>query len=128
MAERRVLPHKRLIPKYSKYDLCQEEVDELRSAFRIFEENDSGKINPKNIVAIFNSLGYQNDNQTVISMLNYLSSLSEDSLVSFDQFLEGCSKFLGKNTPTNDLKPIYIMFTEEENIDVYNILMYDYSQ
>lgn len=111
----KVLPHKKQTPKYNNSDLCIEEVDELRAAFKIFEDENQ-KINPKNIAKIFIDLGYDTSNKNIIAMFQYLKDVAdEEELINFDQFLEGCVKFLGRNSPDEDMKAIYDMFVESES-------------
>lgn len=114
---KKILPHKKLNPKYNRFDLSQEEIDELKSAFQVFEEDDTGRINPKSIIKIFQSLGFDKDNQNIVNMLEYLQGVAINDLISFEQFLEGSEKFLGRNTPEVDLKKIYEMFIDSnENV------------
>ena len=116
---KKILPQKKQNSKYNKFDLSKEEIDELKAAFQIFEEEDTGKINPKNIIKIFKSLNYDKDHKNIMSMLDYLQKNSTLGLISFEQFLEGCDKFLGKNTPEEDLTKIYELFVESKENVIY---------
>ena len=124
---KKILPHKKLNSKYSKFDLSKEEIDELKAAFQIFEEDDTGKINPKNIMKIFKSLSYDKDNKNIMSMLEYLQKNSTLGLISFEQFLEACDKFLGKNTPDEDLRKIYDLFIDNNEKVILIIILACYN-
>lgn len=110
----KVTPHKKLNNKYRNFDLSNEEIEELRSAFQTFEEDHSGYINPQKIISIFEYLGYSKENQNIVNMLDYLNKQTDNNQVNFEAFLEAADKFLGKNTPDKDLEKIYEMFTESK--------------
>jgi Ca2+-binding EF-hand superfamily protein len=112
-----ILPHKKLNPKYNRFEFSQEELNELKAAFQVFEDEEKGKITPRNIIKIFQSLGYDNNNQNIMNMLQYLETNSVDGKIGFEEFLEGCNKYLGKNTPESDQMKIFRMFSEsDENV------------
>lgn len=113
--ESQVLPHKKAAPKYSTFDLCQDEVEELKEAFKIFDENNTGFINPENISSIFSNLGYDKNNTAIMSMLEYLKYQGTGEGISFEQFLEASSRFLGKNTPEDELRKIFLMYCDSES-------------
>jgi Ca2+-binding EF-hand superfamily protein len=113
----KTLPHKKKAVKYNTFDLSPEEVEELKAAFKIFDEQDTGRIYPNSVKQIFESLGYDQNNKHIMKMFEYLTEKSKESFdetITFEQFLEACSKFLGRNTPDEDLKPIFELFCDSE--------------
>ncbi len=110
-----ILPHKRKIPKYNNYDLYTEEIEELKAAFNVFKENNNEKIKPINITNIFKKLGYDKDNKSIMNLLDYLTTVSDNDLVTFEQFLDGCTKYLGKYSEEDDLRTIYELFVESRD-------------
>ena len=69
---KKIMPHKKEKIKQNYYDFCKEEVEELKAAFKIFEE-ENGKINPENIKKCLKSWICQRQSYDygVIKELNY---------------------------------------------------------
>jgi Ca2+-binding EF-hand superfamily protein len=51
--------------KVEKPGLSNEEVDEIRQAFDLFDTNGTGKIDPKELKAAMQSLGFDSKNPTI---------------------------------------------------------------
>lgn len=110
-SDHKVTPHK----KVNMGDMCKDEVDELKDAFKIFEE-ETDKIKPSSVIKIFKDLAYDLDNEHILEMLEYLNNnADEKGMINFAQFLNGCNKYLGKNTPTEYLEKVFNMFVDTQD-------------
>lgn len=103
-----ILPHKKTNIKFNTLDLCQDEVEELKEAFKIYEKD--RKINPTEIIKIFENLNYDKNNKSIMNMLNYFT----DESITIEQFLEGCDKHLGRHSDETDLRNLFNLFIESE--------------
>ena len=56
---------KQVSKKVERPGLSSDEVDEIRQAFDLFDTNQSGKIDPKELKAAMQSLGFEAKNQTI---------------------------------------------------------------
>ena len=97
------------------------EVNELKEAFKVLEEQPD-KVNPDNVVKMFRDLGYSGTNQHLINLFEYLTSVADgDGFINYQQFLDGCNKFLGQNTPDEYLRKVYDMYADSLSKDKKNV-------
>ena len=55
--------------KVEKSGLSNDEVDEIRQAFDLFDTNGTGKIDPKELKAAMQSLGFDSKNPTIYTLI-----------------------------------------------------------
>ena len=67
--------------------LSDDEVEELRQAFDLFDTDGSGTIDPKELRAAMQSLGFETKNQTIYQMIQDIDK-DGDGDVDFDEFLD----------------------------------------
>jgi len=67
--------------------LTDDEVEELRQAFDLFDTDGSGTIDPKELRAAMQSLGFETKNQTIYQMIQDIDK-DGDGDVDFDEFLD----------------------------------------
>ena len=56
---------KRATKTYERPGLSEEEIEEIREAFNLFDTDGSGTIDPKELKAAMQSLGFEAKNQTI---------------------------------------------------------------
>ena len=109
------IPFKKVVNSKYRKIFSVEELDELKSAYSIYED-ENGLINVEKIYQIINNLGYDSSSN-IMEMLKYLNSKSSNNMINFNDYLEACEKYLGSNTPDKELKEIYAMFTDKGTPD-----------
>jgi len=57
---------------YERPGLKQDEIEEIKEAFDLFDTDQSGEIDPKELKAAMQSLGYESKNETIFTMLQEL--------------------------------------------------------
>merc|ERR1711959_326109 len=62
-------------------------IEEIKEAFDLFDTDQSGEIDPKELKAAMQSLGYESKNETIFTMITELDKDGNASL-SFEEFLE----------------------------------------
>merc|ERR1712196_271274 len=67
--------------------LKQDEIEEIKEAFDLFDTDQSGEIDLKELKAAMQSMGYESKNETIFTMLSELDKDGNASL-SFEEFLE----------------------------------------
>ena len=60
---------KRPTKTYERPGLSEEEIEEIREAFNLFDTDGSGTIDPKELKAAMQSLGFEAKNQTIYQMI-----------------------------------------------------------
>lgn len=61
---------KRATKTYERPGLSEEEIEEIREAFNLFDTDGSGTIDPKELKAAMQSLGFEAKNQTIYQVNN----------------------------------------------------------
>ncbi|CAD7922196.1 unnamed protein product [Amoebophrya sp. A25] len=73
--------------KYERPGLKQDEIEEIKEAFDLFDTDQSGQIDLKELRGAMQSLGYESKNETVFTMLQELDKDGSASL-DFEEFLD----------------------------------------
>lgn len=83
----RRVSQKRSAKTYERPGLSEEEVEEIREAFNLFDTDGSGTIDPKELKAAMQSLGFEAKNQTIYQMIGDIDKDGSGS-IDFDEFLD----------------------------------------
>jgi centrin-1 len=67
--------------------LSEEEIEEIREAFNLFDTDGSGTIDPKELKAAMQSLGFEAKNQTIYQMIADIDK-DGNGTIDFDEFLD----------------------------------------
>ena len=79
--------------KIERPGLTEDEIEELREAFNLFDTEATGKIDPRELKSAMQSLGFESKNPTIFNMIADLESLGRE--VDFEEFLDGITSRLG---------------------------------
>lgn len=94
--------------------LTKEEIIDLKQAFDLFANEQTGKINPQEIYEAMTILNLQKRSPSIYDFFNKMNNLNQE--VNFDEFIEAVDNKL-TNSETQDLfKSIYTLFTDDNNI------------
>ena len=59
--------------------------------------------------------GYGGRSQELIDLFEYLTSVADEKgYINYNQFLKGCDKCLGKNSPDDYLRKVFEMYADSE--------------
>ena len=58
--------------RYERPGLTEDEIEEIKEAFDLFDTDGSGTIDPKELKAAMQSLGFEAKNQTIFQMISDL--------------------------------------------------------
>ena len=95
----------------TKPGLTEDEIEEIREAFSMFDTNGTGTIDPKELKAAMNSLGFEKKSPTVYEMICDLES--EGGEVNFEYFLEAISNKLGNRESKDGISRIFDLFDDD---------------
>ena len=79
--------NKRAAKTYERPGLSEEEIEEIREAFNLFDTDGSGTIDPKELKAAMQSLGFEAKNQTKYQMIADIDK-DGDGSIDFEEFLD----------------------------------------
>jgi len=101
--------------KNPTYGLTPEEVDEIRQAFDLFDTNGSGKIDPRELKAAMQSLGFDSKNPTIFSLIADLDTPDavKKGGIDFDTFVEAINQKLGDKETKEGISRIFNLFIDD---------------
>ena len=88
--------------------LTEDEIEEIREAFNLFDTDGSGKIDPKELKAAMQSLGFEAKNPTIYNMIAELEE--ENKEIDFEEFLDAITSKLGDKETKNGINKIFDLF------------------
>lgn len=98
--------------KMEKPGLTDEEIEEIREAFSMFDTDGSGKIDPKELKAAMHSLGFEKKSPTVYEMICDLEERGHE--VDFEEFLDAISSKLGNRETREGIDRIFDLFDDDK--------------
>eukprot|EP00916_Digyalum_oweni_P001395 GHVL01002738.1.p1 GENE.GHVL01002738.1~~GHVL01002738.1.p1 ORF type:complete len:164 (+),score=41.83 GHVL01002738.1:50-541(+) len=91
--------------------LTEDEIDEIREAFNLFDTEGEGTIDPNELRAAMLSLGFDKKNPTIYKMIDELNK--NDGFISFEEFLEAITSKLGNRETREGIKKIFELFDDD---------------
>jgi centrin-1 len=107
---------------YSRPGLTEDEVEEIKEAFDLFDTDGSGSIDPKELRAAMQSLGFEAKNQTIYQMITDLDK-NKSGNIDFDEFLDMMTARMSDRDTREDINKVFRLFDEEgtQTITVKNL-------
>jgi len=99
--------------KKSLPGLSEDEIEELRKAFDLFDTDGGGTIDPKELRAAMRSLGLETKNQTVYQMIQDIDKDAKGE-IDFDEFLELMTSKLAGSDTEDDVQKIFALFDDDQ--------------
>ncbi|PFH38011.1 centrin 2 [Besnoitia besnoiti] len=92
--------------------LTEDEVEEIREAFNLFDTDGSGMIDPKELKAAMQSLGFETKNPTIYQMI---ADLDRDGggPIDFEEFLDAITAKLGDKESREGIQKIFNLFDDD---------------
>eukprot|EP00915_Cephaloidophora_sp_WS-2016_P004450 GHVH01005968.1.p1 GENE.GHVH01005968.1~~GHVH01005968.1.p1 ORF type:complete len:159 (+),score=24.08 GHVH01005968.1:150-626(+) len=94
--------------------LTDDEVDEIREAFNLFDTEGTGTIDPRELKAAMQSLGFQTKNPTIFQMIVDLERSAQGS-VDFEEFLKAITSKLGDKETRAGIQKIFNLFDDDKS-------------
>ena len=103
--------------------LSNEEVDEIKQAFDLFDTNGTGKIDPKELKAAMQSLGFVSKNPTIYTLIADLDTpeAAKNGGVNFDDFVGSINNKLGDKESKEGIHRIFELFIDDPNADTITL-------
>ena len=115
--------NKKDISTEKKSGLSNEEINELKEAFDLFDTNGSGKIDPKELKESMKSMGYDKTSPSIYHMICKLDTpeIQEKGGITFDEFVDAVNYELGDTESKEGIRRIFDLITEDPNAEVINL-------
>jgi Ca2+-binding EF-hand superfamily protein len=107
---------------YVRPGLTEDEVEEIKEAFDLFDTDGSGSIDPKELRAAMQSLGFEAKNATIYQMINDLDK-NKSGNIDFDEFLDMMTARMSDRDTREDINKVFRLFDEEgtQTITIKNL-------
>mmetsp|Transcript_7044 Transcript_7044/g.5008 ORF Transcript_7044/g.5008 Transcript_7044/m.5008 type:complete len:173 (+) Transcript_7044:31-549(+) len=108
---------------FERPGLTEDEIEEIREAFSLFDTDNSGVIDPKELKAAMKSLGFEQKNPTIYGMISDLDTPENSAGINFDHFLDAITDKLGNKETRQGISRIFELFDDDNSktINIHNI-------
>lgn len=108
---------------FERPGLTEDEIEEIREAFALFDMDSSGVIDPKELKAAMQSLGFEQKNPTIYAMIADLDCHENAGGINFDNFLNAITDKLGNKESREGIARIFSLFDDDNSgaINVHNL-------
>ena len=91
--------------------MTEDEIEEIKEAFNLFDTEGSGKIDPRELKAAMQSLGFEAKNPTIYHMIADLEN--QGSEIEFEDFLDAITSKLGDKESRDGIAKIFDLFDDD---------------
>lgn len=111
-----------MIASTSRAGVTEAEIEELREAFDLFDTDGSGTIEPKELKAAMQSLGFETKNHTVYTMISDIDK-NGNGEIDFEEFLDLMTVKLGDSDSREDVQKVFNLFDDDKTgfISIQNL-------
>jgi len=102
---------KRHTKTYERPGLSKEEIEEIREAFNLFDTDGSGTIDPKELKAAMQSLGFEAKNATIYQMIGDIDKDGSGS-IDFEEFLDMMTAKMSDKDSRADIAKVFNLFDD----------------
>ena len=100
-------------PQIERPGLTEDEIEEIREAFNLFDTDGSGSIDPRELKAAMQSLGFESKNPTIYQMIADLEN--GGSSIDFETFLDAITSKLGDKETRDGIGKIFALFDDDDS-------------
>ena len=107
---------------YLRPGLTEDEIDEIKEAFDLFDSDGSGTVEPAELKSAMQSLGFEAKNATLFHMISELDK-DGSGAIDFDEFLDMMTSQMSDNDSKDDIRKIFILFDVDKTgfINIKNL-------
>lgn len=100
--------------RYARPGLTEDEVEEIKEAFDLFDTDGSGSIDPKELKAAMQSLGFEAKNQTIFQMISDLDA-NKSGAIDFEEFLDMMTARMSDKDTREDINKVFRLFDDDSS-------------
>jgi len=118
-----MLSRKAKKPAVTSSSLSTEEVQEIRTAFELFDTNNTGRISPSELKQAMQSLGFDTRNPIIYNMIGDLDTkdAAKEGGVTFETLLDAINYRLGDKDSREGLRRLYELFIDDPDTKTITI-------
>lgn len=114
---------KQVSKKVERPGLSSDEIDEIKQAFDLFDSNQQGTIDPKELKSAMQSLGFDTKNPTIFQLISDMDTPenAKNGGVTFEQFIGYINDKLGDKESREGIKRIFELFIDDPKQDTITL-------
>jgi Ca2+-binding EF-hand superfamily protein len=101
------------VPTAWKDRLASEDYDELVNTFQVFDEDNSGTIDPIEINKVLEELGLDKRNPFILNLI--LGLKDKNKPITLDEFIDIIASRVGETKTKDGIRRIFALFDKDEN-------------
>ena len=99
--------------RYERPGLTEDEIEEIKEAFDLFDSDGSGTIDPKELKSAMQSLGFEAKNQTIYQMVSDLDT-DGSGAIDFEEFLDMMTARMSDKDTKQDINKVFRLFDDDK--------------
>ena len=109
--------------KIQRPGLSNEEIEEIRQAFELFDSSGEGKLDPKELISSMKALNFDKENPTMFNLISDLDTMEakKNGGITFDEYVTSINLKLRDSESKEGIRRIFDMFIDDPNSDTINI-------
>lgn len=109
-------------PSISRPGLSEDEIEEIREAFNLFDTDGSGTIDPNELTTAMKSLGFEAKNKTIYQMISDIDKDGKGE-ITFEEFLDVMTARIGDTDSREDIQKVFNLFDDDDTgyISLHNL-------
>jgi Ca2+-binding EF-hand superfamily protein len=100
------------VESYMRPGLSRDEIEEIKEAFDLFDTDGSGTIDPQELKAAMQSLGFEAKNATIYQMIGDIDA-SGDGQIDFEEFLDMMTAKMSDKDSREDIQKVFALFDDD---------------
>ena len=100
--------------KFERPGLTEDEIEEIKEAFDLFDTDGSGNIDPKELRAAMQSLGFEAKNQTIYQMIGDIDKDGSGE-IDFEEFLDMMTAKMSDKDSREDIMKVFNLFDDDQS-------------
>merc|ERR1711998_726425 len=112
MGNRLIMSRRGAAKKKSKGGLTEEQIEEIREAFNLFDADNSGAIDVRELKAGMRALGFEVKKEELKKMISDIDNDGNGS-IEFQEFLEMMTGKMGEKDPREDIEKVFKLFDDD---------------
>jgi len=101
------------LSKISRPGISEDEIEEIREAFNLFDTDGNGTIDPKELKEAMQSLGFEAKNQMIYQMISDIDKDGNGD-IDFEEFLDVMTAGISTMDSKDDIQKIFNLFDDDK--------------
>merc|ERR1712086_364126 len=103
--------------KKAKGGLTEEQIEEIREAFNLFDADNSGAIDVRELKAAMRALGFEVKKEELKKMISDIDNDGNGS-IEFQEFFEMMTGKMGEKDTREDIEKVFKLFDDDSEINI----------